>query len=244
MEHSLHSISGQQVWMSETTNKALAVLETCRHGGCASVVGYSPDKGWIDRPYQNIQFISRVSTSKLYARRVAALEALQYGDIAAAVAKDAKLSDLSASDAFDLFVTRRCMEIDSMSKPLTGSTGRNDSHRQGHDRCYIHVSQGVKVHLVTEKVDGLMQPILRDGFPTVNSVMVEALFLNVRTTVEGTRKLVNSGVAVRMSNLIAKSINNVGNQIRFLSLKADNFEYLNIDHNAIIAKELHEVIAA
>jgi hypothetical protein len=221
----------------------LTVLENCRHGGCASVVGYSPDKGWIDRPYQNIQFISRVSTGKLYARRIAALEALEYGDIASDVARDSKLSDLTASDALELFNTRKQGEIDSMSKPLTGNTGRSDAHRQGHDRCYIHVSQGVKVHLVTEKVDGIMQPILRDGFPTVNSVMVEALFLNVRTTVEGTRKVVNSGCPVRMSNLIAKHINNVGNQIRFLSLKADNFEYINIDHNAIIAKELHELVA-
>ena len=79
-----------------------------------------------------------------------------------------------------------------MNTTLSGD--RSDSHRAGHDRCYAHVADGVKVNFVTEKdKDGLMQPVLTDGLPTAASIMVSYLEINRTTRKEGEYKVVNSG---------------------------------------------------
>ena len=113
-------------------------------------------------------------------------------------------------------------------------------HRQGHDRCYATITNGIKVHFVTEKndEDGLMHPTTVNGYPVVDSIMINALFLNVTTITEGERKVVNSGAPVLMGNAISKVLNQRCVGIRTLSLKADNFEKVVIDHNAIIPENV------
>jgi hypothetical protein len=221
---------------------ALAILKDTRKGGVASVQGYVPTSGWIDRPVQNIQFISRISTERLYRRHVAALTALSYGDIADTIAKDSKLAAMSHTDLVTLFETRRDSEVASKEKTLSGD--RSGAHRAGHDRCYIAVDTGIKVNLVTEKdKDGIKQPVLNNGFPMVATIMVSAFFLKVKTVKEGTRKEVKSGAPVRMSNIIKSVLNQPGLNLRMLSLKTDNFDLLTIDRNTIVPDQYLSMVA-
>ena len=242
MTHKIVSINGTEVWATEKEIAALTILSETRKGGFASAIGYRPSTNWIEAPTQNIQFMSRVSTERLYARRIKALEALTFADVANHIASDPKLAAMSHNDLLTLFNDRRQMEVDSMTKTLEGD--RSDAHREGHDRCYVSVCQGVKVNLVTEKgEDGLKHPVLTDGIPTVASIMVTALFLNVTTVVEGVRKVVNSGAPVRMSKIIAKAVDKPGLTIKMLSLKADNFDAITIDRETILSGDLHDLAA-
>ena len=233
----LITINDQQVWADDRQVQAIRTLEQTRKGGAASVRGYIPESNWTTRPVQNIQFLSRVSTSKLYARRLAALEALQYEDVAKAIAADPKLATAPYGEMVALFEERRQKQIDSIKKTQRGD--RSDAYRQAHDRCYIQVSEGIKVHLVTDKgADGTKQPRLYNGHPIVASIMVTALFLNVQTVTEGERKVVNSGLPVRMSNVIEDAISTPGTSLRTLSLKPDNFESLHVDGETILSEDV------
>ncbi len=221
---------------------ALAILKDTRKGGVASVVGYVPSTNWITKPVQNIQFISRISTERLYKRHIEALNALSYGDIADSIAKDTKLAAMTHTDLLALFESRRDMEVASKEKTLSGD--RSGAHRAGHDRCYLSVDTGIKVNLVTEKgEDGLKHPVLTNGFPMVSTIMISAFFLKVTTVKEGTRKTVNSGAAVRMSDIIKSVLNQAGLNLKMLSLKADNFDRLTIDKNVIVADDYLSMVA-
>jgi hypothetical protein len=242
MTHTVLNLNGTDVLATDKEIAALNILMETRKGGFASVNGYKPSTNWVEAPTQNIQFMSRVSTERLYNRRVKALETLTFADVANHIASDTKLAAMSHTDLLALFNDRRQMEVDSMVKTLEGD--RSDAHRQGHDRCYVHVTQGVKVNLVTEKgADGLKHPVLTNGLPTVASIMVSALFLNVTTVMEGVRKVVNSGAPVRMSNIIAKAVDKPGLSIKMLSLKPDNFDTLTIDKQTILPEHIHEFVA-
>lgn len=236
------TINDTEVHATDKQIAAINVLSEARAGGCASVKGYKPTTNWVQRPTQNIQFLSRVSTERLYNRRLDALNGLVYDDIAEFVKDDAKLSALPSRDLIQLFWDRQDMEVSSIEKSLAGD--RNDAHRQGHDRCYIGITKGVKVNLVTEKGDdGLKHPVLTDGVPTVASIMVSAFFLNVKTIVEGERKIVNSGNPVRMGNIIKRKLNQTGLNLKMLSLKEDNFDSLKIDGQAILPEGLEDIAA-
>jgi len=239
----LLTLNGTQVWATDSEARAIATLEETRHGGCASVQGYVPSSNWTVKPVQNIQFLSRVSTAKLYARRLKALESISYGSIADSIVKDEKLAAMTHVDLVALFEARKQMEMDSITKTQDGD--RSDANRQGHDRCYVQICTGVKVNLITEKGnDGLKHPVLIDGYPSVASIMVSALFLNVTTVKEGTRKVVNSGAPVRMGNIIKSVLSQTGLNLKMLSLKPDNFDKLTIDKNVILADELWDYLEA
>ena len=229
----LFKLNNELIWAPINVIEAINALIDCRKGGCASVHEYIPTTNYVVSPVQNIQFLSRVSTSRLYERRIAALEGLTFGDVADRLDRsNPKLADLSDAELADLFNQRRAMEIASMQKSLDGV--RDDAHRQGHDRCYRHIGTGIKVHLVTEKgEDGLMHPVLTDGYPTVKSIMLSALFLTVKTIKEGERKVVNSGAPVLMSNAIKSVLTSPGLNLRTLSLKSDNFTSLSVDHRTL-----------
>jgi len=221
---------------------ALAILKDTRKGGVASVQGYVPSTNWIDKPVQNIQFISRINTERLYKRHIEALNALSYGDIADTIAKDDKLAAMTHTDLLALFESRRDMEVASKEKTLSGD--RSGAHRAGHDRCYLSVDTGIKVNLMTSKGDdGLQHPVLSNGYPMIATIMVSAFFLKVTTVKEGTRKTVNSGAPVRMSNIIKSVLNQAGLNLKMLSLKADNFDRLTIDKNVIVADDYLSMVA-
>lgn len=220
-------------------------LTALNKGGIGSVHGYRPTTGYVTgkSPVVDMQIITRFETSKLYARKRAALEAITFADCAEDIAKAAKLKALPAGDCLTLFNTAKDAAIASLTKTLEGD--RDDAHRQGHDRCYARVADGVKVHLVTEKRDdGLMHPVLTDGLPTLASIMVPYLELNKTIRVAGEYKVVNSGAKVLMDNVIASKLNSRSVGYKTLSLKEGNFESLNVSKQKITPDDLKTVEVA
>ena len=233
---------GTKVWASAEQADTIDTLTDTRAGGMAAVKGYMPTTNYVTPPVQDIQFLSRFSTVRLYERKLAALEAITFDDVASIVSETPKLADLSIAKAREVFEARKSKEIESLQKSLNGE--RDDAHRQGHDRCYARVAQGVKVHFVTEKgEDGLKHPVMVEGFPVVDSIMVSALFLNVKTVAEGERKVVNSGAPVLMSNAISKVLNQRSVGLRTLSLKPDNFERVTMDHKVVLPENVKALVA-
>lgn len=231
-------LSGQKVLATATQIDVIESLTTtCTKGGFAVIQDYIPSSGWVTSPVQTIHAITKFSVSKLYERKLVNIAAITFADVQAGVAKDDKLSQLSLSDVQAIFDTRKDMEMASLQKTLDGD--RSDAHRQGHDRCYLRVATGIKVNLVTERGDDkLMHPVLNgEGIPSIASIMVNALFVNVNTTAKGVRKTVNSGNPVRMSALISRAIDKPTTAMRTISLKSDNFSKLSIDKARILPSE-------
>lgn len=228
---------GNKVWASAEQADTLNLLVQTRKGGFAKVYGYTPSTGYTVPPVQDICMVTRFSTEKLYARKARALDAIAFADVADAIAKEPKLNKLPVSEQRKLFNDRKQAMIDSMNKTLNGD--RSDAHRQGHDRCYLHLAEGVKVNYVTEKgTDGLMHPVLDNGFPTVASIMVTYLENSKVTRVKGERKVVNSGAPVLMGNAIESLLNDRSVGLRTLSLKSDNFERLVIDNEVVLREDV------
>lgn len=226
-----------KVWATRQQADTLEALVSTRKGGFARVYGYRPASDYIVSPVQDIVMITRFSTEKLYQRKRKALNSIKFVDVKPAIDADAKLSALTLQEQKDLFAERLQGMVDSMSKTLDGD--RSDAHRQGHDRCYLHIDDGIKVNYVTEKgKDGLMHPVLTDGFPTVASIMITYLENSKVTRVAGERKTVNSGAPKLMSNAIESVLNKRSVGIKTLSLKEDNFERLVIDSEVILSEDV------
>jgi hypothetical protein len=229
--------NGLNVWITPEQLDALKVLETAQLGGFAAVHGYVPATGYVTKPVVDIQMLTRFSYTRLLNRKMDALKAIEFSDIPANVIPSDKLKGKTALEWFDI---RKTQEIASMQKTLDND--RSDAHRQGHDRCYAHFAQGISAHLVTEKVDGLMQPVLTNGYATVKSIMVSYLQLNRKVVVEGIRKPVNSGASVLVKNAINALLNDRSVGIRKLSLKEDNFDSLTISKNVVIPANIQAVL--
>ena len=231
------AVDGRKVKMTAAQAQAIETMTNTRKGGCASVKGYRPASSWIVSPIQDIQLITHFSTKRLYERRIKALEAVEIGDIAADMAKEPKLAKLSIQEATAMFDERKAGMIATLQKTLDGD--RDDAHRQAHDRCYAYVGD-VKLHLLTEKVDGVKVPVEDDdGAVIVASIMVPYLELNVKTIVEGERKPApNSRADVRIGKLIEKCLNKRSVIYKTLSLKDDNFEEFNVDRNTFLPEDV------
>lgn len=226
-----------KVWASRQQADTLEALTLTRKGGFARLYGYKPASNYEVSPVQDIVLITRFSTEKLYARKRKALESITFDDVKAAIAREPKLKALTVTEQEALFNERLGDMVESLNKTLDGD--RTDSHRQGHDRCYLNLAEGVKVNYVTEKgKDGLMHPVLTDGFPTVASVMLTYLENSKTTRVEGVRKVVNSKAPKLMSNAIESVLNKRSVGIKTASLKEDNFERLVIDGEVVLREDV------
>jgi hypothetical protein len=216
-------------------------LAALRKGCIGSVKGYQPTTGYVPgkTPTVDLQIITRFEYGKLNARKKSALQALTFADVAEDIAKAPKLSALPAGECLTLFQTAVAAAIESIEKTEAGE--RDDAHRQGHDRCYARIADGVKVNLVTEKVDGLMQPVLTDGLPTLASIMVPYLELHKTVRIPGEYKVVNSGAKVLMDNVVAKHLNQRSVGYKTLSLKEGNFEAITVDRQTITPDDLKTV---
>lgn len=226
-----------KVWGTQAQAETLDALMETRKGGFARVYGYQPSSDWVVSPVQDIVMVTRFSTEKLYARKVKALDAISFADVADAIKNEPKLNALPVNDQRKLFNERKQGMVDSMSKTLEGD--RSDAHRQGHDRCYLSLAEGVKVNYETEKgKDGLKYPVLTNGFPTIASIMLTYLENSKVTRVKGVRKVVNSGAPVLMGKAIESLLNSRSVGIRTLSLKENNFERLVIDNEVILKEDI------
>lgn len=220
-------------------------LSALRKGCIGSVKGYKPTTGYVPgkTPTHDLQIITRFEYGKLNERKRKALESLTFAMVAEDIAKAPKLSALPSGDCLDLFNSAKAAAIASIDKTAAGE--RDDAHRQGHDRCYARVADGVKAHFVTEKAgDGLMYPVLSDGLPVLASIMVPYLELNKTVRVPGEYKVVNSGAKVLMDKVIEKHLNLRSVGYKTLSLKEGNFESITVDKQTITPDDLKTVEVA
>lgn len=226
MSKVLVTYNDKTFWVSPKQKETLERLENLHKGGVGAITGYRPTTDWVTPPTVNIQMITRFGVSKLYERKLDALKGISFNDVKANAMKDPVLSQLPEAKLFALFTERMSKEIESMSKTLSGD--RSDAYRQGHDRCYAGVCDGVKVHFDTVKVNGQMEPVLLDGYPQTESIQLAYLELNREYVTKGERKEVNSGESVRMKNCIEAQLNQRSVGYRTLSLKEDNFDTLSV----------------
>ena len=239
---------GSMVWVSPEQASTIDTLIVAHGGGFSNVTGYVPSTGYVKSPVINVQILTRFDTVRLYDRRINALNAITFDDVKPFLTAP-KLTALSEAEQEDVFNARKAMEVASMMKTIVGD--RSDNHRKGHDRCYVTFAKGIKVHLVTEReyytdADGKsksrMVPVLTDGYPTADSIMVMHLELNRQVVSEGERKHVNSGAPVLMSKAIKRLLNDRSVGIRALSLKPDNFEKVSISKSVIVPDDVKPLL--
>ena len=199
----LTDLDGKQFRATQQQADALASLSVARAGGLATVYGYVATSGRVKPETANLTILTRFSTTRLYERKAVALADITFSAVRDAIAKVPKLAALSEVKAIELFNSCKAKMTESMGKTLDGD--RSDAHRQGHDRCYARVADGVKVHYDTVKdSDGLMQPVLTDGLPTVKSIMVHYLQISKEVTEKGEYK-VGDMIEITESRPISKT---------------------------------------
>jgi len=225
-------IDGVKFVCSARQASTIDTLCQTRKGGFASVKGYVSSSSGEKADHT---VLTRFSTEKLYGRKIKALEALTLNDIAADVAANPKLSALPFGDLTKAFEDRKAKEIESMNKTLDGV--RDDARRQSHDRNYARVTDGVKVHFLTEKRGDLTVPVRNaDGLPIVKNIMLTVVGISKNVLTEGTHKVVNSGVPVLLSNVMEKHMPK-STKLKTLSLSEDNFDSIVIDGETLMPKE-------
>lgn len=233
-------LNGNPFLCTPAQQEAIESLTVARAGGIAAVYGYTPSSGYVKgkEPVQDMQILTRFNTGNLYRRKMAALSEIRYSDVAEGVKADPVLNKLDETALLTLFNDRKATMVAALAKTLDGSD-RSDAHRQGHDRCYAKLADGIKVNFVTEKdSDGLMQPVLTDGLPVVASIMVHYLELNKTVRVPGEYKVVKSGAPVLMGNLIERCLNSKSVGFKTLSLKEGNFERLIVGRKSYLPEDV------
>jgi hypothetical protein len=226
------------------TKEQSDILDTLRElnrGGIGAVHGYVPTSGYDVSPELDLQIITRISTNALYERKIAALESIQFSDIASELAQHPKLAALTFREAEDLFNLRKQSNIDSMKKTLSGD--RSGAAREGHDRNNISVCQGVKVNLEGTKVDGAKVPTLYPApngkkLPKCESILLSYLEISRTIVKPGQLKVVNSGAPVLMSDLIESKLNKKSVGLKTLSLDPSKFKRIVVAKKEILKEDL------
>lgn len=229
--------NGNEFWASARQAAAIQTLIETRKGGFAQVKGYVSVSNRLQPETANFTCLTRFDTSRLYARKIAAITELQLDDIVDAIAREPKLLAAQKDGTLEkAFEDRKMKEIESMEKTLVGD--RDDARRAAHDRCYCGIDAGIKVHYKTEKgEDGLKHPIIVDGLPIAESIMISFIEISREVLVEGEYKKVNSGVPVLISNAINSKLPK-SCKLKTVSLKEDNFDSVVIDRNTIVPKDI------
>lgn len=228
---------GEQFWCSNDQAKVLDVLKHLNKGGIGTVHGYIPESGWAISPKLDLQIITRISVSALYKRKIAALDGVSFADVKPLLDKEPKLAALDEANQRRIFNERKQKLIDSMNKTLSGD--RSDSAREGHDRNYITVCQGVKVNLEGDKVDGIKVPSTFNGYPIASTIMLMYLEISRKEVLPGQRKKApNSGAEVLMGNLIESQLNSKSVGIKTLSLDPSKFDSISVSKQQILKEDL------
>jgi hypothetical protein len=222
------TINGETFNATQKQLDALELLASTNKGSFAVVHDYVSDSGRIKPETADITFISGFSYERLNQRKREALEALQFEDIKPNI-KAKKLTALKEDAQKKAFEERKADLISSIDKTASGD--RDDAQRQAHDRCYARICEGIRVHFKTidATVEGKKrkEPIMLDGAPIVESIMVEMIEIKRNVKVAGEYKFVDSGVPKLMGNLIEAELPK-GAKFKNLSLKEDNYTLLKI----------------
>lgn len=247
MSQNVLEVNGTKLWASARQAETLERLKETRKGGVATVKGYRPTTDYVTPPVKDMQILTRFSTERCYERYILGVEAVTFDMVKPKLAGYPKLAALSESDALTAFEYRKAFLLNAKRNSLNGE--RDTAQHAAHDRNYVGVTDGVKIHLVTEKnAEGIVTPIKRDGFPVLNSIMLSALVLNETTVQEGVRKpAANSGVPVLMGNVIEGFLNKRSTGYRTVKLADDNFESVKIDRQTLTEADvstepLHRVV--
>lgn len=204
--------------------KLLAVLEPlieARKGGFAYLKGgvFTSGREESKATVANVWFNSCFSYTNLLDAKVLAL---------------AEINGIEGVDPA-LFSSAKSELIASAMKTLEGV--RDDANRKGHDRCFLKVVDGVKLHYITEKntITGLMEPVIAtNGKPTAKSIQVSALEVARKVVEEGVYKKVNSRPLTLAKKAIEKALRAKGIKTpKTFTLQEDKFESLSIDGNCI-----------
>ena len=226
---------GNQFRASLDQANALRALASANKGGFAQVIGYRPSTGYTVIPTIDYNVMTRFSYMNLLNRKQDALDAITWASIREDALANPKIAAMVKANGEEavraIFNERKAKELASISDTKLGN--RDDAQRQAHDRCYGRICEGVRVHYATETIDGIKQPILTDGIPTADSIILSVLILNKTVREAGERKAVNSGVPVLLSNIIAKNLNQRSVGFKALSLKPDNFDSVKVGGNVL-----------
>lgn len=226
--------NGTKFYASEKQAATIEKLLESHAGGFATIHDYVSKSNRVEPETADITFISRFSTAKLYERKIKALESMTLTDIMENVKAEPKLSALDNMALVETFHARKTKEIESLQKTLDGD--RSDAYRQSHDRNYVNMGHGVKVHFKTVKVDGETVPELFNGLPMVETVMISAIVISKKVTVPGEYKKVNSGAPVLISNAIKAHLPK-STKLITLSLRDDNFSGLSLGGDEYLPEE-------
>lgn len=232
------TIGDKECWATQKQINTLNTLDQTIKGGFATVHGYMPTSNYINPPTVNINFISRFSSEKLYARKMKALQDVKFSDL---TITDPKLTALSTTEQQTLFHSCVTKMLESMQKTLNGD--RSDNYRQAHDTFYGKSSMGVKVHFQTTKNGKETILTLLEGLPIVDSIMLSVIEIGRKVITEGTYKTVNSGPKVLMDNAINKAIKSKTISMKTISLKSGNHTDVTIGGELIQPEKLLEVEA-
>jgi hypothetical protein len=231
--------NGETFQCSPRQAVALELLMDSNGGGFATAKGYVSVSDRVKPETADITFISRFSVERLYERTINALEAMTMNDIMDIVRDNPKIKALKTDELYKAFDDRKASDIASMKKTLAGV--RDDAHRQAHDRNYHKLTDGVKVHYLTEENDkGIMVPVLENGLPVVKSIMVQILEVSRNVRIAGEYKPEGPrgpGVPVILSNAMKSKLPK-SCKIKALSLKDDNFEELNMGGVQFLSEDI------
>ena len=228
---------GEKFWCSKQQSDVLNTLRQLNKGGIGTVHGYVPSTGYEISPKIDLQIITRISIESLYKRKIKALDEVSFADIKPFLKDNPKLAVLEEAKAREIFNYRKQKSIDSMTKTLEGE--RTDALRQGHDRNYITVCQGVKVNLQGSKVDGIKIPNTVNGYPIAETIMLNYLEISRKVIVPGQKKKApNSGAEVLISNLIEDQLNSRSVGIKTLSLDPSKFDSISVSKQQILKEDL------
>lgn len=228
--------NGKQFWCSADQSKILDTLKDLNHGGIGTVHGYVPESGYVTPPKVDLQIITKISVNSLYKRKIEALEKITFDDVLPKLSSVPKLAALPLEQLKELFNVRKQGSIDSMNKSLSGD--RSDTAREGHDRNYITVTQGVKVNLVGTTYQGVKTPDTFQGHPIADSILLMYLEVSRKVITEGVKKVVNSGAPVLMSEAIDSLLNSRSVSLRTLSLDPKKFDKIVVSKRSILKEDL------
>lgn len=232
------TLSGRQVNIDPNTLETLNTLDACRNGGFATVHRYvsgTSDPKCVKEKVATINFVSKFHYHRLVQRWLDRLETITIEDI------DTSNEKFVGKNVKELFDSAKAKLVESYKATLNGD--REDGYRQGHDRCYVHSSTGIKCHLVTEDgiVDGrkVKVPVLdSEGRPTVASIMVSVLEVSQTVFDHGEWKPTNSKPETIMKDLIESKAQERILKLKMLALKNGNFEKLTMDQETVVPDDV------
>lgn len=240
----LISLEGKSVWASQDQVATIAALIETRKGGFARIYGYTATSGRTVPTVYDTTVTTRFSYKRLVARKRAALESLTLADVRPHLRGKALLADDATLERD--WNARKAETLASFD--ATGNDDRESTaQREAHDRCYMNLAEGVVVHYVTEYANGekIKTPVLLDGHPMVDSIMLNVLEVSRTVREAGQYKVVNSGVPVCITNAINATLKAQGiRSMKRVSLKVDNFERVVIDNTTILPEDIVQLAEA